>query len=222
MQAVQMSVVLREIALLLEESGSLTSATELRCLADALSFGGTETVAKIVTKIQKNWKSSKRGAAYPSSLKTRLERIASVLNSSGAAKSAKNCRVLLKLFSGDTSEHAQDFSSDLRSAIQTPAPATQPKRTKPTRKPLDATAARAIADRLTTASNNNAQFDAAVAELEADTQIKKAELEMIASSFLGSKRSFKSKAEIFKVIRNRQIQDAIQSSRNRRGEKIAV
>lgn len=217
MQAIQMSDVLKQFALLLEEGGCFTPATELRGLADTLSFGGTETVAKIVTKVQKNWKSSKRLAIYPSTLKALLERISLILSGSGASKPAKDCATLLKLFVGDLGEDSRSFVSDLLAAIQAPVPAPKQKR-----KPLDAADVRAIADRLTTASSDNVQFDAAVAALEADTQIKTAELVSIANEFLGSQRSFKKKEDVFKAIRNRQIQDAIQASRERRGQKIAV
>jgi hypothetical protein len=213
----QMGNALRAFALLMEDVGATKPAADLRGLADALTCGGTETVASILSKIKKQRKASKRVAVHPATLRVQLERIAIVMHASGATAAAKDCAAILKLFAGDTGAHTQAFNAELRAAIEAPAPTAKRKST-----PLDAEAIRDLADKLVEFRDDNARFDAALAEIAANNKIKNAELASIANHFLGSNRKFKSKPEILKAIKNRQLQDAIQTSRDRRIEKIAV
>jgi hypothetical protein len=81
---------------------------------------------------------------------------------------------------------------------------------------------RGFADRLTAAGSDNAEFDAIVAELKVPRRFSNAILAAIANAYLGSERTYKNKSEILKAITNRQLQDAIQGSRDRRIVKIAV
>jgi hypothetical protein len=226
MHAIKMSPMLNEVALLLEEAGCSGPAAELRDIGRAIATGGNEAVSKTVAKVQKHWKSCGRIAAYPSSLKTQLERIALVLKASDATKPAKAVSKVLELFTGDADASAAAFISDLMVGIQAPAAIPKPKlvkqRSKVRRSALNANDVRAIADRLTAASSNNMQFDAEVAGLEANSQLKTAELASIAKQYLGSERAFKKKSEIFAAMKSRQAQDAVQASRDRRSDKIAV
>jgi len=75
---------------------------------------------------------------------------------------------------------------------------------------------------LTSAANNNENFDATLDELDKNKSIKTDDLAAIAKRFLGTERTFKTKAEIIRAIRSRQLQDALQESRERRLSKIAV
>jgi hypothetical protein len=217
MQAKQLGDALRAFALLMKDAGATKSAAELGCLADALTSGGTDTVATIVSKVQRHWKASKRVPIYPATLKAQLEGIGSVLRVSGAKTPANDCVAVLKLFAGGSTAQAQAFSAEIAAAIEAPAPVAKPKS-----KPLDPGAIRSLADKLDSYRTDNAQFDVAIAELQSLSQLKKGDLEAIAHRFLGTERKFKSKPDIFKAMKNRQLQDAIQASRDRRIEKIAV
>jgi hypothetical protein len=217
MQAKQLSVALRAFAVLIDEAGNTKSAFELRQLAESIAYGGSQPVSKIVSKVQKQWKAIKRPEMHPGSLRVQLERVADVMRTSGASAAAKDCAAALKLFAGDPTANAQTYNAEIAAAVQAPAPAPNQKS-----KPLDAEAIRRLAGKLDAYRTDNDQFDAAIAELESNKQIAKSELEAIANRFLGTERKYKSKLELFKAMKNRQLQDAIQASRERRIDKIAV
>lgn len=216
MQAKQMSASLREFALLLEDEGRLSSARELELLANALS-AGNDTVTKVVGKAKRHWKSSKRDFSFPETLQARLERIASFLAKSGAARAAKDYRALPSLGVGRTYCDVSIFCRELKAAIEAPLPAA-----KSRAKALEPEEIRALAERLTSASRNNDEFDATLAEVSGNKLIKTDDLAAIAKRFLGTDRTFKSKSEIIRAMRSRQLQDALQDSRERRLSKIAV
>jgi hypothetical protein len=217
MQAKQMSELLTRFALLLDGSGRNASAVELLCIADALRHGGTEPTSKRVTKVKQHWKSSKREPAFPADLKALLEQIQSILTESGARSAAKDCAAVLTLFVGRPDSSANAFGSNVASAITAPIPTSKTKKGPP-----DQVRISSCADALTAASTSNEWFDNVLRQIEDDGSMSKSELDAIARQFLGTNIKFKTKTEIFEAIRTRQIQDAIQSSRDRRGEKIAV
>lgn len=194
----------------------LTGDLALDPLANAFAEGGAETTSKIVAKISKYWKAMGRADAHPFVLRERLEAIKFALEDSAAPSSAKDYSALLTLFVGPGNQDSAMFASELHLAIITPIP-QKPKAAKAPK--VDASQ---LADRLTTLISSNAAFDAEVAAIEINAKIKKADLQKVANQFLGYERDFKNRGEIIKAIRTRQLQDAIQGSRDRRGEKIAV
>lgn len=220
MQAKDFREVLRSFADLISNAGDARRAAELRTLADAIGHADpAQAVSKIVAPIQKHWKASKRVASYPADLAAQVERIKSILTVSGA-KAASDCAALLKLFSGDASGGADAFAADITSAIVAP-PMTKVGGSKRGATLLTSATIEEIADQLICNRLNNTKFDAALVALEA-RKLRKAELQAVANRFLGAERTFKSNAEIVKAIRTRQLQDALQASRDRRIEKIAV
>ena len=195
----------------------LTGDRALHVIAGAFAEAGDESTSKIVTKIVKYWKATGRVDAYPSGLRERLTTIEQVLQRSGAAASAKDYAALLTLFAGARSIDIGQFVDELITAVRTPVP----QKPKPVKTPPVADV-RQLADRLTTLSSDNDAFDVEVAAIEGNAKIKKADLQKIATQYLGYERIFKKRDDIIKAIRARQLQDAIQGSRDRRGEKIAV
>lgn len=194
----------------------LTGDLTLDQLANAVAVGGSEPTSKTGLKISKYWKATGRTDAHPPALRARLEMIQSTLEKSAAAGSAKDFAVLLALFTGSDATDVATFADEIATAIQTPIP-QKPKASK-----APAVDPRQLADRLTTLSSDNTAFDAELAAIEGNAKIKKADLQKVATQFLGYERAFKKRDDIIKAIRTRQLQDAIQGSRDRRGEKIAV
>ncbi len=182
-----------------------------------MGLGGAQPVSKIVTKVIKHWKLQKRPAAFPESLSQSLDRVCDVLRAAGATAANKDCGTLLKLFVGEPCADTQLFCTELAAAVQAPPPVPKSKS-----QPVDSTHLRGLADKLEAVRTDNDRFDAAFSELQSNTKLKKGDLEVIAKEFLGYKRKFKSKAEVLETIKNRQVQDAIQASRERRIEKIAI
>ncbi|MTD93951.1 hypothetical protein GIW81_06330 [Hyphomicrobium sp. xq] len=216
MKAREFGETLSSFADLIEEEGSAGRATNLRLFAEAIATAGELPVSKVVPAIQKHWKSVKRTAEYPCALAGQLTRIGSVLAAAGA-KANSDCSAVLKLLAGEQVEGAKSFAADIKSAILAPPPVK--KRRAP--QGHDATAIEKLADRLVRHRLDNAEFDATIAEI-AGAKLKKPDLVAIAHRFLGSDRSFKTAADALKAIKNRQLQDALQASRDRRIEKIAV
>ncbi len=71
----------------------------------------------------------------------------------------------------------------------------------------------AVAEKLASVASDNESFDAVMKDL---TKLQKSALVKIANAFLGHERAYKTKADVLKAIRARQLQDAIEESRVRR------
>jgi hypothetical protein len=188
-------------------------------IAHAVSSGGALATTKIVAKVAKYWKATGRNSAFPAAQKSQLEAIRAVLESSAAPAAAKDYASLLSLFYGQPDGDSATFAQDLVTAINTPIPAKPRKLPKSPAPPIDT---RQMADKLTILSDDNAAFDAEIAAIDANKKLKKADLQKVANQYLGYEREFKNRIDIIKAIKARQLQDAIQGSRERRGEKIAV
>jgi hypothetical protein len=197
----------------------LSGNNSILTLADAVASGQADTVAKIVGKVVKFWKATGRTPVYPGAIKSELEVIRAALEASSAPTAAKDYASVLTLFQGVPTGDPNEFARAVATAITTPIPVRPARQARASAPPVDV---RQFADRLTTLSTENSAFDQELAAIDANSKIKKADLQQVANHYLGYERTFKTRSEIIKAIRTRQMQDAIQGSRERRGEKIAV
>jgi len=216
MKCSQMSASLRAYARLLQEAGCPRCAQDLEALAAAFGRGGEQAVSAVVKKIAKHWKSSGRVAEYPGQLKAELEHIASALSAAGANSAAQDYRSVISLFTGTTGASAHAFAEAAVRSLEVEHIPPEPPA------PLNQALIKTFAERLTAARSDNARFDAIVSELRAPRRFSNAALAAIANCYLGAERTYKSRSEILKAITNRQLQDALQASRDRRIAKIAV
>jgi len=215
MKSKQLSASLDAYARLLHQAGCTEGGYDLESLATVFDKGGDQTVAGIVRKIAKSWKSSGRVEEHPALLKSLLEHIVSASKASGASPVARGYETVISLFNGSGGVSSRVFAEAAMRALEAAQAPAQPP-------PPDQRLIRRFADRLVASSSDNARFDAVVAELKAPRRFNNATLAAIANTYLGTERTYKNKTEILKAITNRQLQDAIQGSRDRRIEKIAV
>lgn len=199
----------------LHQAGCAHGVDDLDALATVFDRGRDQTVAAIVKKILRGHTSAGHVAKHPALLKALLEHIASASKAAGATTVARDYESAISLFTGSEGASARAFAeAAINSLVAADAPAPP--------LPLDQELIRDFARRLVAASSDNAEFDAVVAELRAPRKFANATLAAIANAYLGTERSYKSKSEILKAIATHQLQDAIQSSRDRRIVKIAV
>jgi len=215
MRSEQLSASLSAYARLLHQAGSAQGARELEALASVFDRGGDQTVAAIVKKIAKGRRLAGRVAEHPSLLKSLLEHIASASKAAGATAVARDYDAVTSLFIGPGGGSARAFAEAATRSLEAAHAPAQPQ-------PLDQALIRSFADRLIAASSDNARFDAIIAELRAPRTFSNAVLAAIANVYLGTERTYKNKSEILKAITTRQLQDALQGSRDRRIVKIAV
>jgi hypothetical protein len=215
MKSEQLSASLSAYARLLHQAGCVQGAHDLDALATVFDRGRDQTVAAIVRKILRGRTLAGQVAKHPALLRALLGHIASASKVAGATTVARDYEAAISLFTGSEGASARAFADAAINSLEAlHAPAQPP--------PLDQTLIRGFADRLTAAGSDNAEFDAIVAELKVPRRFSNAILAAIANAYLGSERTYKNKSEILKAITNRQLQDAIQGSRDRRIVKIAV
>jgi hypothetical protein len=215
MKSEQLSASLHAYARLLHQAGCVHGAHDLDALATVFDRGRDQTVAAIVKKVLRGRTLAGHVARHPALLKALLEHIASASEAAGATTVARDYEAAISLFTGSEGSSAGAFAeAAINSLVAAHGPAQPP--------PLDHALITGFADRLAAASSDNAKFDAVVAELKTPRKFSNATLAAIANTYLGVERTYKSKSEILKAITTRQLQDAIQSSRDRRIVKIAV
>ena len=205
MQAKQMTASLKLIAALADPR---TAETILH-LAEALANEGSKPFGSLATKLEKGLK-AKGYASAQNSASGMVARIAEISSAAGSNPLSKEFAATSRILAALSSVEASGISSVIAEAL---APA--PKKTAKSA-PVDT---RELADKLTSAVNDNAKFDALVDEVE---KLPKKALLDIAQHFLGTDRVFKSKPEMVKAIRSRQLQDALSASRERGISKIAI
>lgn len=215
MAAKPITEILREFSLLLGAAGDAAGSAAVHGFADSLASAGDRKAKAIVTKVQAHWKAA---AVEPHSnklLRARLERLNTLLASANA-KPAGDVSILLKLLEAPEPMGVTDFCASIRDAILAPNPSKSKSKPKP--EPLSDTDIKRLADNLTRASQDQAQFEAALSGLPS---LSLGDFSAVATHYLGYAAKG-SKKEVEKKIRSRQLQDAIEGSRQRRLERIAV
>ncbi len=211
MQAKQMAASLHHLAPLLEKNENSAQAALLRTLADGLNKAGTATVASTIKKFEKQFPASSDARRLsPSALF--INRISMAFQASGSATASKDFAGLGRLLDECDAIPLTELSKKLADALT--APVRKPKTSK-----AETVDVLSIADNLTTVSNDNERFDHLVGEL---SKLTKAHVSDIAEKFLGYKRSYKTKGDAIAAIKARQLQDALEASRERRISKISV
>ena len=208
MQAKQMAASLKLIAALADPR----AAEAILHLAEAISKEDSKSFGPLATKLEKGLKAKGYSSEENSSsqIVARLAQISSAAGSNPLSKEfAAASRILAAL--GNV-----EISAIMAVIAEALAPA--PKKSAAAKKGA-AVNTREIADNLTSAVDDNAKFDALVAEVN---KLPKDAVLDIAQRFLGTDRVFKSKPEMIKAIRSRQLQDALSASRERRISKIAI
>jgi hypothetical protein len=210
----QMAASLRQLAPVLEASSGAGQARVLVRVADGLDLAAKQTLSAIVKKVEKSAALTGPSATGTAASEL-LQTVSGVFKTTGAATQSKDFAVLAEMLRKLATFQGDDVYALLAAALAPPEKAVkQPKQAKgPEFDVLKA------ADDLTAATSNNDAFDALVAELSKQS---KPTLTAIAARFLGFERSYKTKVDVLKAIRARQLQDAIQTSRERRIGKIAV
>lgn len=208
MQAKQMAASLKLIAALADPRAAETISR----LAEALANEDVKSFGPWANKLEKSLKakgySSEENSA--SQIVARLAQISSAAGSNPLSKEfAAASRILAALGN-------EEISTITAVIAETLAPA--PKKSAAAKKGAPVNT-REIADNLTSAADDNAKFDALVAEVN---KLPKDAVLDIAQRFLGTDRVFESKPKMIKAIRSRQLQDALSASRERRISKIAI
>jgi len=219
---------------LLEAGRQSAAADALRALSAAFDPLTTSMVNATVAKIKRTWARRERAPGYPGRLKDVLSQLETTSRALGAVKFADDLKTLLDLFQGDPGLTTDAFVEDVKTALAPPPPKPPkqpkapraPKRKAPPPDPI--VVAREYGERLDAARYKNDEFDALLADLRAKADKKgKAglsldQLKIIARVFLGYQGQYKKKGELTEAIRRRQLQDAIQASKERAIDKLGV
>ncbi|MGD9802280.1 MAG: hypothetical protein AB7E81_06645 [Hyphomicrobiaceae bacterium] len=212
MNAQQLAAGLRTLDPLLQVLLGRGELQSVRRFADAVEAGGKKSVTAVVAKIGKQI--GHKGDGATSSIAAPFNTLANALSATGASGVAKEFALVASLLNKMSGLDAEGVFAVVSGALAPPD-----KKTRLKRLPVPAIDARATADRLLAATSDNDAFDKLLDELSVHS---KPTLEDIAKRYLGYERAFRSKADVIKSIRSRQLQDAIQESKDRRISKIAV
>jgi hypothetical protein len=209
MQAQQMAECLQNLSPLLDGAG----AEVLLRTADGLSREGAKSFGPVATKLVKRL--TEAGLVPSKSASSDLLfRLADVGRVGGAGTLSKDFFAAARIVEFLGSVDAAQIPTTLAVALAPP-----PKRPPPQRAARVVVDPREAADKLTAAVLDGARFDELVKELG---KLSKDKLAEVAEHFLGYPRQYKSKPEIIKALRSRQLQDALDASREERGSKISV
>jgi hypothetical protein len=209
MQAKQMAASLKLIAVLADPR----SAEAITRLAEALETAGSKPFGGLAVKLEKGLE-AKGHSSTPTQAVEVVARIAEVSSAAGSKPLSKEFAAASRILAALSNTEASAISAVVAEALAPP-----PKRSAASKKTGIAVNTRELADDLTSASDDNAKFDALVAELN---KLPKEALLDVAQRFLATDRVFKTKQEMIKAIKSRQLQDALSASRERRISKIAV
>jgi hypothetical protein len=207
MQAKQMAASLELLSPLLDGQGQPARGVVLSVTA-ALRCAGVATVAATVKKFEKQF--SAPSSLKPSASAAFVELIANVFRSAGSAAASKDFGTIAKLLATIHDTPAEVVDEKLAAAFAAKKTGSAKAST------VDASA---TANDLTSSSADKQRFDALISEI---SKYPKAELAAIADKYLGYQRTYKTKADVISAIRARQLQDALEASRERRLDKIAV
>ena len=203
-----MSLLLTQFAEVFGGSGGVREAADLKDFAAALNTGVEKSIAKAAGKVLA-YRSAMSAARYPGTLLGCLDRIDAIL---AAVKVNKPIRgdfgALRQMFVGASDGDAKLFVKDIAEAL--------------TPRVWNADTIRKMADELTSISGNDAQFDFLLGSLQTDRKVTKDVLSSIAGYYLGPGIKIKSKPDGFKAFRKRQLQYAIEASKERRDISIAA
>lgn len=206
MQATQMAASLQLIASLADPQ----TAHVISQLADTLATEGKKPFGALATKLEKSLKT--RGYISAQTPAARIVRqISDVSNAAGSGSLGKDFAAAAVVLSALSSIEASQIASVVADALAPPPKKVTPPKAPPVN-------VREMADKLTDAVNDNAKFDALVEEVR---KLAPADVAKIAQEFLGTTRSFTKPAAI-KAIQARQLQEALDASRERGISKIAV
>lgn len=209
MQAKQMAECLQHLSPLLDGvSGEVLFRT-----ADGLSSEGAKSFGPVATKLVKRLTEAGLVPSKNASSEL-LDRLADVGRIGGAGTFSKDFLAAARIVELLGSSGAAQIPDMLATALAPP-----PKKPKSSKGAHVAVDPREAADKLTAASLDSTRFEALVKELG---KLSKDKLAEVAEHFLGYPRQYKSKPEIIKAFRSRQLQDALDASREERGSKISI
>lgn len=207
MQSDQMANCLRLMASSLDDS----EAEILRSVAIAIEVDGAKKFGAVATRLCKQLEiaghKSDLGTAAPKLLLS----TAKLFEEAGAGTQAKDFLAAAHVAAFSAGPD-RDLLSSLRQAL---APVQKTKKPKIELR-LDV---RQAADDLTAANSDAAKFEAVLKEI---SKHSKDSLEQVAERYLGFPRKFKSKADILKAIRARQVQQSLDATREAHAPKIGV
>lgn len=211
MQAKQMAESLQHLAAILEDCGNGQHSRILRKLAEAFSQAGSKAVSAVIRQVES--RIPPNDEMNDSAATSLVRRMSLAVEAAGAKTPAKDFAEIADLLQKLGARSPDEVYEQITSALRPPP--TPPK--KAAGKPkVDV---RALADELTSHVHDNEKFDELVERLG---KLTKPVLASVAAVFLGYERAYKKKDEIIKAIRARQLQDAIEASRDRRISRIAV
>lgn len=211
--------VLKSYVSLLQGCGDALGAEAVGAVTSALSTDGDAKTKATLAKVKKHWKRSPELAASPPGLAERLTSLQNLLAAGREKTTSADIASIIELLDGSRLIGPSDFEKHLRSAIEAPEPAKQPR--VATREPISATEVRQWADRLTAVTTDQSAFEAELSAVLAIPKLSVAELKLIAERYLGYAPPT-GKAAILKKLRTRQMQDAMEAGRQSRIERIAV
>lgn len=206
MQAKQMAASLKLIAQLAEPR----AAEAIARLAEVFATEGSKSFGTFAAKLEKGLKAKGYSPAHTSASQV-VAQISEVSSAAGSNPLSKEFAATSRILAALSSVEAQAIASAIAEALA-------PKKSAVAK--LSASVnTRELADSLTSAASDNVKFDKIVDEVK---KLPKEILLDIAQRFLGTDRVFKSKPDMIRAIRSRQLQDALDASRDRRVSKIAV
>jgi hypothetical protein len=217
MNAEQMKSTLTALAKAFTSAGCNRAATEMLELADLFDGVGRGTVAKVLSKIEANWKEAARAGRHPSELKSTLVSIRDVFSASGAKTQAQDFTALLRLFHGAPDQSVDAFVSEARSATlsKKEEKTGSSKRRSPA---LNTEEVALIGQQLIDLKSNRVQFDALLEKCE--REMTATSLKALACKFLGHELTVRKKADIIAAMRRRQRQDELDTDRGAAQAKV--
>lgn len=210
MQAKQMAESLQQLAPILEQLGNAEQGRVLRKLAEALTKAGSKAVSTVIRQVESRL--TVDGAVGVSPAASLVWRTSLAVEAAGAKTPAKDFAGVAGLLQKLDATSAEEVYERVSAAMAPP-----PRQSKAAVK--QTAHVRALADELTANLHENEKFDELIERL---AKLQKNTLASIAAIFLGYERAYKTKTEILKAIRARQVQEAIEASRERRISRIAV
>jgi hypothetical protein len=200
MKAQDLSAGLLALAPLADRSG----IEEIRSFASLFSHGKGETVGARLKQFPE-------GYGLPSSLKTSLAAVETMLHISGAKKQAADIRAVLAKFSGAFDRTTDELVAQIRTAVASrPSRTSASKRAAPT---ADQTLARQLADDLTRTVFDSSAFSKIVERLNNSKQISTPTLAMTGNIFLGNSKEYKGRKPVIADILKRQGEELLDNSR---------
>lgn len=179
----------------------------IRSLAQLFEGTSAKSARALVDTIVANWEADARVPAHPHELREAVFDLHNGLDRIGAKSTAKDVAELLRLFQGGRDQSIGDFVSDARAAGLRRPKAKAGKRGPP----LTPEGAGQFADRLRSATDDKPRFDGLLKELQALTI---ADIQAVATDYMGAPPSDTKKGEIIKAIRRRHRSSELERDRS--------